>query len=99
MDKETIINLFRKIITSLLCIEKTTNNNQLKKESLEYLYNFINYYKIIIETNDINNIKIDCNEEDIIDFSYRCIEDRETDLVRFAEDVQFSIIEIKKIIK
>ncbi len=48
-----IINLLRKIITSLSCIEKTTTNENLKNEAFEYLIYLINQYKKIIEPNNI----------------------------------------------
>ncbi len=48
-----IINLLRKIITSLSCIEKTTTNENLKNEAFEYLIYLINQYKKIIESNNI----------------------------------------------
>ena len=52
-----IINLLRKIITSLSCIEKTTTDKNLKNEACEYLIDLINQYKKIIESNDIKGLK------------------------------------------
>lgn len=69
-----IINLLRKIITSLSCIEKTTTDKNLKNEACEYLIDLINQYKKIIESNDIKGLKFKYTEADLIDFSYRCIE-------------------------
>ena len=66
-----IINLLRKTITSLSCIEKTTTDKNLKNEACEYL----------------------------IDFSYRCIENKENDFVKLGEDIQFGIIELTKLLK
>lgn len=94
-----VINLFRKIITSLSCIEKTTTDENLKNEATEYIIDLINQYKMIIESNDIKNIKFKYAEEDLIDFSYRCIEYKESDLVKLGEDIQFGIIELTKIIE
>lgn len=94
-----IINLFRKVITSLLCIEKTTTDENLKNEANKYIIDLINQYEKIIESSDIKSIKFKYTEEDLIDFSYRCIEHKEDDLVRFGEDVQFGIIELTKLLK
>ena len=52
-----IINLLRKTITSLSCIEKTTTDKNLKNEACEYLIDLINQYKKIIESNDIKGLK------------------------------------------
>ena len=38
-----IINLLRKTITSLSCIEKTTTDKNLKNEACEYLIDLINH--------------------------------------------------------
>ncbi len=94
-----VINLLRKIITSLSCIEKTTSDVNLKNEACEYLIDLINQYKKIIESNDIKEIKFKYTEEDLIDFSYRCIENKENDFVKLGEDIQFGIIELTKLLK
>lgn len=96
MKLEVIISLFRKTIASLSCIEKTTTDEKLKNEAIRYLLDLITQYRSIVETNDISNIHLKYTEEDIIDFSYRCIESKESDLVKFGEDIQFGIIEIIK---
>lgn len=94
-----IINLLRKIITSLSCIEKTTTDKSLKNEACEYLIDLINQYKKIIESNDIKGLKFKYTEADLIDFSYRCIENKENDFVKLGEDIQFGIIELTKLLK
>ena len=94
-----IINLLRKIITSLSCIEKTTTDKNLKNEACEYLIDLINQYKKIIESNDIKGLKFKYTEADLIDFSYRCIENKENDFVKLGEDIQFGIIELTKLLK
>lgn len=94
-----IINLLRKIITSLSCIEKTTTDKNLKNEVCEYLIDLINQYKKIIESNDIKGLKFKYTEADLIDFSYRCIENKENDFVKLGEDIQFGIIELTKLLK
>ena len=93
-----IINLLRKTITSLSCIEKTTTDKNLKNEACEYLIDLINQYKKIIESNDIKGLKFKYTEADLIDFSYRCIENKENDFVKLGEDIQFGIIELTKLI-
>ena len=99
MDIENIINLFRKIIASLSCVEKITTYSELKNEATEYLLDLIEQYKIFIESYKIESIKFKYEEEDLIDFSYRCIESLENDLVKLGEDIQFGIIELTKLLK
>ena len=94
-----IINLLRKIITSLSCIEKTTTDKNIKNEACEYLIDLINQYKKIIESNDIKGLKFKYAEADLIDFSYRCVENKENDFVKLGEDIQFGIIELTKLLK
>ena len=94
-----IINLLRKTITSLSCIEKTTTDKNLKNEACEYLIYLINQYKKIIESNDFKGLKFKYTEADLIDFSYRCIENKENDFVKLGEDIQFGIIELTKLLK
>ena len=94
-----IINLLRKTITSLSCIEKTTTDKSLKNEACEYLIDLINQYKKIIESNDIKGLKFKYTEADLIYFSYRCIENKENDFVKLGEDIQFGIIELTKLLK
>ena len=94
-----IINLLRKTITSLSCIEKTTTDKNLKNEACEYLIDLINQYKKIIESNDIKGLKFKYTEADLIDFSYRCIENKENDFVKLGEDIQFGILEFNKLLK
>ena len=94
-----VINLLRKTITSLSCIEKTTTDENLKNEATEYILDLITQYKKVIESNDIKNIKFKYTEEDLIDFSYRCIEHKENDLVKLGEDIQFGILELTKLLK
>lgn len=94
-----VINLFKKTITSLSCIEKTTTDENLKDEATEYLIDLINQYKKIIELSDIKKIKFKYTEEDLIDFSYRCIAHKDNDFVKLGEDIQFGIIELTKLLK
>lgn len=98
MDLE-VINLFRKTITSLSCIEKLSNNESMKNEATLYLVDLASKYKEYINTHSIKNIKFNYREEDIIDFSYRCIEDKENDFVRVGEDIQYGFTLLMKLLK
>ena len=45
MEKEhLVINLYRKVICSLTCIEKRTSNNATKNKAINYINRFIDYY-------------------------------------------------------
>ena len=98
MEIEDIINLFRKTITSLSCVERITTDSDLKNEAQKYILDLIKQYKKILETNNTKTIKFKYSEEDLIDFSYKCIENRKDDLVRLGEDIQFGIIELNKML-
>lgn len=52
MNKEKIVNLLRKIITSLVCIEKNTYDEDIKKETKKYIDELSILYKEIIDKND-----------------------------------------------
>lgn len=99
MDRDSIIILFRKLITSLSCIEKIAKDIELKEEATKYILDLIDKYNKIIETKEIKTINFKYSEEDLIDFSYRCIENKENDFVRLGEDIQFGIIELTKLLK
>ena len=96
--EEKIILAFRKTITSLTCIEKITHNSTIKSEADKYVFDLVKQYYNYLNTKNIQNIKFKYSEADIIDFSYRCIENDDDDLVWLAEDVQFGIIELIKAI-
>ena len=99
MDRDSIIILFRKLITSLSCIEKLAKDIELKEEATNYILDLIDQYNKIIKTSEIKSISFKYSEEDLIDFSYRCIENKENDFVRLGEDIQFGIIELTKLLK
>lgn len=98
MDLE-FINLFRKTITSLACIEKLSTDEDMRNEANEYLLNLTSQYKEFLNTRSIKNVKFNYTEEDLIDFSYRCIDDKENDFVRLGEDIQYGFIELIKLLK
>ena len=88
MNKDTkILNLFRKIICSLLCIIKNTKNAHLKKESAYYLKQYELYNNKCIYF--LNNI------EKVINFCNRRYEDK--DVFDYAEDVEYGLKELNEI--
>lgn len=91
MNKEKIVNLLRKIITSLTCIEKITKDEELKKEAEGYIIELSIQYNKIINKNDIN---ITLNKDDLVTFSYECINNKECDFVKLGEDIQFGTLEL-----
>lgn len=100
MNKEKlIIDLFRKVISSLACIIKVSGNGDLINEANNYILDFVIQYSKYLQKRKDDNIVFRYSEEDIIDFSYRCINDRYDDLVLFAEDIQFGVIDLMKLIK
>ena len=92
MSKDTkILNLFRKIICSLLCIIKNTKSDNLKKESSYYLDYYLEQYELY---NNKCIYSLD-NLETIIDFCNQCYEDK--DVFDYAEDVEYGVKELNKI--
>lgn len=95
MEKEKvrqILTLFRKVISSLACIEKTTNDEYIKKVSKEYLSDIINQYDKYYFHQDVNKIEFKYSEKEIVDFSNECYE--KVDIVKFAEDMEFGFNEL-----
>lgn len=95
MEKEKftqIITLFRKVISSLACIEKTTNEEHIKLISKEYLSDIINQYDKYYFHKDVNKIEFKYSEKEIVDFSNECYE--KVEIVKFAEDVEFGFNEL-----
>ena len=98
MDLE-IIDLFRKLIASLSCIEKITTDEKIKNQATKYLIDLTIQYKNFIEFYDIKSLAFKYTEGEIIDFSNMCIENKENDFVKLGEDIQFAIIDLIKILK
>lgn len=46
MGNVNILNLYRKIICSLVCIIKYTNNAELENEAIKYLNDFLEQYEL-----------------------------------------------------
>lgn len=85
---QKILNIYRKIICSLLCINKNTKNINIKNKSSEYLDIFLKQYEIYINKGNI----ILYNSEEIINFCNECYSDK--DVFDYAEDVEYGIKEI-----
>ena len=92
MEKNiSILNLFRKIICSLLCIIKNTKNDGLITRASSYLDYFLNQYELY----NNKSIYYFDNIEEIIDFCNECYEDK--DVFDYAEDVEYGVKELKEI--
>ncbi len=98
-DCLAIINLFRKIIASLACIINVSSNNDIVMEANKYISDFINQYSQYLIKTSKKDIIFMYSEDDIVDFSYRCIEEKNDNLILIAEDLQFGIIDLMKLIK
>lgn len=86
-----ILNLYRKIICSLLCINKNTQNCNLKNKTYEYLNQFLEQYELYNNKGmySLNNC------EEIINFCNECYSDK--DVFDYAEDVEYGLKELMKI--
>ena len=88
-----ILNLYRKIMCSLLCIIKNTNNADLKDKALKYLNEFLTQYEFYYNKGkySLNN----CME--VINFCNECYDDK--DVFDYAEDVEYGLKELMEIEK
>lgn len=86
-----ILNLFRKIICSLLCINKIANNTYLKSKANTYLNEFVKQY----ESYNIHYTYSLNNTEEVIEFCNECYEDK--DIFDYAEDVEYGLKELMEI--
>lgn len=93
---EKVITLFRKIISSLACINKKSTDNQIKKKSEEYLSCFINKYENFMITKKLEDIMLYVDIKDIIDFCNECYEIVE--IFDYAEDVEYGLKELVEVI-
>ena len=91
MRNVNILNLFRKIICSLVCIIKYTNNAELKNEAIKYLNNFLEEYELY-NNKGIYSLS---NVEEIINFCNECYGDK--DIFDYAEDVEYGLRELIEI--
>ena len=89
---ELIIDLFRKVIASLVCIEKTTKQSDIKNTSKKYLNDIIIQYENYRLTTDLNKIEFQYSEKEIVDFVNECYD--QVDIFTFAEDVEFGFSDL-----
>ena len=92
MNKDSkILDLFRKIVCSLLCITRYTKNDDLKIKASHYLDYYLEQYELY------NNRCIYSlhNLEKIINFCNQCYEYK--DVFDYAEDVEYGVKELNKI--
>ena len=89
MNKDSkILDLFRKIVCSLLCITRHTKNDDLKIKASNYLDYYLEQYELY---NNKCIYSLD-NLETIIDFCNQCYEDK--DVFDYAEDVEYGLREL-----
>lgn len=92
------INLFYKVISSLSCIEKITDNDTVKNESKKFNKDIIEQYQNYLKNKDVNKLNFNYSEKDITLFSNDCYD--KVDIVEFAEDLEFGFRDlIKNILK
>ena len=91
MVNVNILNLFRKIICSFVCIIKYTNNAELENEAIKYLNDFLEEYELY-NNKGIYSLS---NWEEIIDFCNECYSDK--DIFDYAEDVEYGLRELIEI--
>ena len=93
MEKEhLVIDLYRKVICSLTCIEKRTSNDEIKNKATRYINEFIDYYEKYLNKKALLSYDI----TELIDFCNDCY--GEVEIFDFAEDVEYGAKElIKKI--
>lgn len=91
MKNVNILNLFRKIICSLVCIIKYTKNSELKSKAIKYLNDFLEQYELY---NNKDKYSLN-NWEEIINFCNECYSDK--DIFDYAEDVEYGLRELIEI--
>lgn len=95
---ELIIDLFRKVISSLSCIEKKTKDNDTRCICSKYLNDIINQYDNYKMNKNVNKICFKCSEKEVVDFCNDCYE--KVDIFEFAEDLEYGFNElIQKILE
>ncbi len=89
-----IINLFRKIITSLTCIRISTADDEIRNDTNKFLENIIRQYEQYLLKKDVNILNFEYSELEIVDFCNRCYE--KVDIFTFAEDLEYGYIELMR---
>ena len=92
--KNKIDDLFRKTIASLVSIKIISHNEEIKKEADDYLYDLVYTYYDYIQKSKLSTNFFKCKAKNIDDFAYKCIDEKEDDLMRLAEDVQYGVLEL-----
>ena len=92
MNSNKIISLYQKIICSLSCIEKISDDYIIKKQSKHFLDKLIPLYINFILKKEINSITLDLNIEEIINFCNNCYD--KLNIFDLAEDVEYGIKEL-----
>lgn len=93
---EKNIDLFRKIIASLTCIEEKTSDEYTKKTSTIYKKDLIDQYQLYLNHKDVDKINFKYSEKDIVDFSNECYD--KIDIFEFAEDLEFGFSELVELV-
>jgi len=91
MEKEhLVVDLYRKVICSLACIEKRTNNDLIRNKALSYINQFIDQYDQYLNKKEC----LSYNISDLIDFCNDCY--NEVEVFDYAEDVEYGVKELIK---
>lgn len=89
-----ICNLFRKVITALVCIEYNCSDKDVVKETKCFLKNFIKQYEIYSLKLNSNLIDFKYSEKDVVEFACSLYDN--VDVFRFAEELEFGFSELVK---
>lgn len=91
MEKEhLVVDLYRKVICSLACIEKRTSNDLTRNKALSYINQFIDQYDQYLNKKEC----LSYNISDLIDFCNDCY--NEVEVFDYAEDVEYGVKELIK---
>lgn len=91
-----ICDLFRKVITSLVCIEYKISNESIKEEIKSILEDFVNQYELYSVKSNSNLIGFKYSEKQITEFANNLYDN--IDVFNFAEDLEFGFSELVKYI-
>lgn len=92
-EKTKILNLLRKIVCSLFCINEYTQNSILKESASKFLNEYAKKYQKYLHERQGFLIE---NSTQIIDFCNECYGDE--NVFDFAEDVEYGLRELIEII-
>lgn len=95
---EKTIDLFRKVISALSCIEKLASQQDIKEVANKYAKNLIEQYDKYYLHHNPNKIEFKYSEKEIVDFSNDCYD--QLNIFVHAEDLEHGFDElIEKIIE